>query len=52
MAKRKLFFYRFGIVRGLGKMVKHCYVIALPKEKNIHPVLLPLLNRPGLDADR
>ena len=42
---------RFGVVRGLGKMVKDCYVIALPKEKEIHPVMLPL-DGPGLDADR
>ena len=45
------FFFRFGVVRGLGKMVKDCYVIALPKEKEIHPVMLPL-DGPGLDADR
>ena len=45
------FFFRFGVVRGLGKMVKDCYVIALPKEKDIHPVMLPL-DGPGLDADR
>ena len=32
-------------------MVKDCYVIALPKEKDIHPVMLPL-DGPGLDADR
>merc|ERR1712025_429327 len=42
---------RFGVVRGLGKMVKDCYIIALPKEKSIHPVLLPL-DGPGLDEDR
>ena len=32
-------------------MVKDCYIIALPKEKSIHPVLLPL-DGPGLDEDR
>lgn len=37
---------RIGVVKGLGKMVKDCYVIALPKEKDIHPVLLPLME-PG-----
>ena len=47
----KLILFRFGVVRGLGKMVKDCYVIALPKEKEIHPVMLPL-DGPGLDADR
>ena len=46
-----ILFFRFGVVRGLGKMVKDCYVIALPKEKEIHPVMLPL-DGPGLDADR
>ena len=32
-------------------MVKDCYVIALSKEEEIHPVMLPL-DGPGLDADR
>ena len=46
-------FFRFGVlsIESLGKMVKDCYVIALPKEKEIHPVMLPL-DGPGLDADR
>ena len=46
-------FFRFGILsfESLGKMVKDCYIIALPKEKEIHPVMLPL-DGPGLDADR
>ena len=46
-------FFRFGIlsIESLGKMVKDCYIIALPKEKEIHPVMLPL-DGPGLDADR
>ena len=45
--------YRFGVLsfECLGKMVKDCYIIALPKEKEIHPVMLPL-DGPGLDADR
>ena len=42
---------RFGVVRGLGKMVKDCYIIALPKEGSIHPVILPL-DGAGLDEDR
>ena len=34
-----------------SKMVKDCYIIALPKNKPIHPCLMPL-DGPGLDEDR
>ena len=48
----QIFFYRFGVVRGFGsKMVKDCYIIALPKTESIHPILMPL-DGPGLDEDR
>ena len=42
---------RFGVIGNNGKMVKDCYIIALPKTETIHPCLLPL-DGPGLDEDR
>ena len=42
---------RFGVVGNNGKMVKDCYIIALPKNQPIHPCLMPL-DGPGLDEDR
>ena len=42
---------RFGVIGNNGKMVKDCYIIALPKTEAIHPCLLPL-DGPGLDEDR
>ena len=42
-----------GVVEGLGKMVKTCYIFPLSQEELIHPVLLAMtLDGPELDDDQ
>ena len=42
---------RFGVVGNNSKMVKDCYIIALPKNGQIHECLKPL-DGPGLEDER
>ena len=42
---------RFGVVGNNSKMVKDCYIIALPKTGQIHECLKPL-DGPGLEDER
>ena len=42
---------RFGVVGNSSKMIKDCYILALPKNAKIHDCLLPL-DGPGLDEER
>ena len=42
---------RFGVVGNNSKMVKDCYILALPKNGQIHECLKPL-DGPGLEEER